>query len=433
MPTSRREFLAASAAATAVASSSHLFAAGGDVLKVGLIGCGQRGTGAAVNALRADKNVKLVAMADAFEDRLDESLANLLKKESVAAKVDVKPDAKFVGFDGYKRVIERCDVVLLTTPPQFRPLHLRAAVDAGKHVFAEKPVAVDSPGVRSVLASCAEAKKKNLSVVSGLCLRYDAGFQEAVKRIHDGALGEVVALFANDYRGGRWEKKRQPDWTDVTYHMRNWYNFTWLSGDFNVEQHVHFLDVCAWVMKEKYPVRAIGMGGRAVLSGPEYGNIYDHFSIVYEYANGAKLVSNTRQHPKTKGDMSAHVLGARGRSVLSERTNGLTIRTDKDDWVYEGPGNEMYQAEHDALFASIRSGKPINNGEYMSHSTLLAIMGRMAAYTGQEITWKMALESKEDLFKGVLGAKPDEPMPGYDWSTKLIHPPVSLPGVAKFV
>jgi predicted dehydrogenase len=432
MSTSRREFLAASAAAATIASSS-LYAAGTDVLKVGLIGCGQRGTGAAINALLADKNVKLVAMADAFEDRLNESLGHLLDKQSVAGKVDVKPDAKFVGFDAYKEVIARCDVVLLTTPPQFRPLHLKAAVEAGKHVFAEKPVAVDAPGVRSVLASCAEAKKKNLSVVSGLCLRYDAGFQETVKRIHGGAVGEVVTLFANDYRGGRWEKKRQPDWTDMTYHMRNWYNFTWLSGDFNVEQHVHFLDVCAWVMGDKYPTKAIGMGGRTVLSGPEYGNIYDHFSVVYEYANGARLVSNTRQHPKTKGDMSARAIGTRGQALLSERTNGLTLKSDKEDWVYEGPFNQMYQVEHDALFASIRDGKPINNGEYMSYSTLLAIMGRMAAYTGQEITWKMAMESKEDLFKGVLGTKPDDEMPKYDWSTKLIHPPVSLPGVAKFV
>jgi predicted dehydrogenase len=431
MSTSRREFLAASAAAVAAAPS--IYAAGTDVLKVGLIGCGDRGTGAAGQALMADKNVKLVAMADAFEDRLNKSLGNLLDKKDVAAKVDVKPDAKFVGFDGYKQVIERCDVVLLTTPPQFRPLHLKAAVEAGKHVFAEKPVAVDAPGVRSVLESCALAKKKNLSVVSGLCLRYDSGFQETVKRIHGGAIGDVVTLFANDYRGGRWEKKRQPEWSDMTYHMRNWYNFTWLSGDFNVEQHVHFLDVCAWVMKGEYPKKAIGMGGRTVLSGTEYGNIYDHFSIVYEYANGTRLVSNTRQHPKTKGDMSAHVLGTKGRSLICERTNGLTIKSDKLDWVYEGPFNQMYQTEHDELFRSIREQKPINNGEYMSHSTLLAIMGRMAAYTGQEITWKMAMDSKEDLLKGVLGTKNDEAMPKYDWDTKLTHPPVSLPGIAKYV
>jgi predicted dehydrogenase len=420
MPTSRREFMAASAIAAATAPS--IYAAGNDTLKVGLIGCGDRGTGAAVNALNADKNVKLVAMADAFPDRLNTSLENLLKKKDIAGKVDVKDDAKFTGFDAYKEVIARCDVVLLTTPPHFRPIHLKAAVEAGKHVFAEKPVAVDAPGVRSVLESCRLAAKKNLSVVSGLCLRYDAGFKETVKRIHGGAIGEVLYVQANDYRGGRWAKARQPDWSDMTYHMRNWYNFTWLSGDFNVEQHVHFLDVCAWVMQEKYPVKAMGMGGRSVLNGKEYGNIYDHFSIVYEYANGARCVSNTRHHPRAKGDMSAFALGTKGRSLLSERTNGLTIQSENKDWVYEGPFNQMYQTEHDELFASIRNGKPINNGEYMSHSTLLAIMGRMAAYTGQEITWKMALESKEDLSP-----------PKYDWDVKLEHPPIAIPGVTKFV
>ena len=220
LPTSsRREFLAASAAT--VAAAPGLFAAGDDLLKVGLIGCGGRGTGAAAEALQADKNVRLVAMADAFEDRLLDSLAALEKKKEIAGKVDVKPENRFVGFDAYKEVIARCDVVLLTTPPHFRPLHLRAAVEAGKHVFAEKPVAVDAPGVRHVLESCELAKKKNLSVVSGLCLRYDYGFREVVKRIHDGQIGPVVTLFANDYRTGRWAKPRQPTWTDMTYQMRN--------------------------------------------------------------------------------------------------------------------------------------------------------------------------------------------------------------------
>jgi len=342
-------------------------------------------------------------------------------KKAVAAKVDVKPDLRFVGFDAYKDVIAASDVVLLTTPPHFRPMHLKAAVEAGKHVFAEKPVAVDAPGVRSVLASCELAKKNKLSVVSGLCLRYDYGFRETIRRVHAGEIGDVVTLFANDYRTGRWAKPRQPDQTDMNYQMRNWYNFTWLSGDFNVEQHVHYLDVCAWAMKDQYPVRAIGMGGRQVLTEPEYGNIYDHFSVVYEYANGARMFSNTRQHKGWKNDMSAHVLGTRGRSILSERTNGLTIRTDKDDWVYEGPSNEMYQVEHDALFASIRSGKPINNGEYMSKSTLMAIMGRMAAYTGQQIGWEQALKSKEDL----TPAK-------YDWDLAIAMPPVATPGSTKF-
>src|SRR5581483_6821185 len=248
MSTTRRQFLTASA--VAVAAAPHAHAAGDDLLKVGLVGCGGRGTRAAIEALNADKNAKLVAMADAFEDRLTDSLAALEKSKEAAGKVDVKPDARFVGFDAYKEVIARSDVVLLTTPPQFRPLHLKAAVEAGKHVFAEKPCAVDAPGVRSVLESCEAAKKKGVSVVSGLCLRYDTGFRETVRRIHAGEIGEVVTLLANDYRSGRWSKPRLAEWTDMTYQMRNWYNFTWLSGDFNVEQHVHFLDVCAWIMKD---------------------------------------------------------------------------------------------------------------------------------------------------------------------------------------
>ncbi len=419
----RRDFLKAAAAGpAALASLPAVHAAGGDLIRVGLVGCGGRGTGAAAQALRADKNVKLVALADAFEDRLQQSLTTLRGTEDVAAKVDVKPDACFVGFDGYKEVIARCDVVLLCTPPHFRPIHLKAAVEAGRHVFAEKPVAVDAPGVRSVLATCEEAKKKSLSVVSGLCLRYDNGFREIVKRLQGGAVGEVVALQANDYRSGRWAKPRRPDWSDMTYQMRNWYNFTWLSGDFNVEQHVHFLDVCAWVMRDEYPVRAVGLGGRQVLTGPEYGHIYDHFSVVYEYANGAKLFSNCRQQPKCHNDMSAQVAGTKGRAELSERKNGHAIKTAGGEWRYDGPANDLYQTEHDELFASIRSGKPINNGEYMARSTLLAIMGRMAAYTGQLVTWERALNSREDLSP-----------PRYDWDVKLPDPPVATPGQTRLV
>jgi predicted dehydrogenase len=417
----RREFLATAAVAGTLATVPHVHAAGGDQIKVGLIGCGDRGTGAAAQALKADKNVKLVAMADAFEDRLETSLATLKKDKDAAGKVDVKPEDRFVGFDAYKEVTSRCDVVLLTTPPHFRPLHLRAAVAAGKHVFAEKPVAVDWPGVRSVLATCEEAKKKGLSIVSGLCLRYDEGFRETVKRLHDGAVGEVVALQANDYRTGRWDCPRQPDWSDMVYQMRNWYNFTWLSGDFNVEQHVHFLDVCAWVMKDEYPVRAVGLGGRQVLTGPEYGNIYDHFSVVYEYANGVKLFSNCCQHPRCRSDMSAQVAGTKGRARFSDRKHGLAIQAN-GDWHYDWPTNDMYQTEHDLLFAAIRAGKPINNGEYMAKSTLLAIMGRMAAYTGQQITWEMAVNSKEDLTPA-----------SYDWNVRLPAPALAMPGQTKFV
>ena len=424
---SRREFLGTSSAVAigslaAMALPTNVHAAGSDALKVGLIGCGGRGTDAARQALRADQNVKLWAMADAFSDRLESSRNSLSKVEDVAAKIDVPSDRRFVGFNAYQNVIDCCDVVLLTTPPQFRPLHMRAAVDAGKHIFAEKPCAVDAPGVRKVLGICEEAKQKKLSVVSGLCLRYDYGFQETIKRIHDGEIGKVHTLQANDYRGQIWVKPRQPEWTDMTWQMRNWYYFTWLSGDFNVEQHVHFLDVCAWAMQNEYPVRAVGLGGRQVRTEPEYGQIFDHFSIVYEYASGTKFFSNCRQQQGCVSDMSAHVAGSKGVAHISEKKKGLTMKTDTGDWVYSGKENQMYQTEHDELFASIRSGKPINNGEYMAKSTLLAIMGRMAAYTGQAITWEMAMNSQEDLTP-----------PKYDWDVPLPVPPVARPGVTKFV
>jgi predicted dehydrogenase len=419
----RRELLKSAAVAGTLGSLPSVHAAGSDVLRVGLVGCGSRGTGAATQALAADPNVKLVAMADAFEDRLQESLELLRSDGKVSAKVDVAPERRFVGFDACQRLLDSgVDVVLLCTPPKFRPLHLQAAVEAGKHVFAEKPVAVDATGVRSVVETCKAAKAKGLSVVSGLCLRYDNGFRETVRRIHDGAVGEVVTLFANDYRSGRWTKPRQPGWTEMTYQMRNWYNYTWLSGDFNVEQHVHFLDVCAWAMNDRYPVKAIGMGGRQALAGPEYGQIYDHFSVVYEYADGARLVSNCRQQPGCKTDLSVQVQGTRGRADLSERRKGLRIRTGSNEWVYDGPENLMYQTEHDEMFAAIRSGKPINNGEYMAWSTLLAIMGRMAAYTGQQVTWPMALNSKEDLSPA-----------RYDWDATPPASRVAVPGQTTFV
>jgi predicted dehydrogenase len=421
--TSRREFLEMSAVAGILAAVPNAYAADSDVLRVGLIGCGDRGTGAATQALAADSNVQLVAMADAFEDRLQHSLEILQKDGKVSAKVAVRPEHRFVGFLAYQQLLDSgVDVVLLCTPPHFRPIHLRAAVEAGKHVFAEKPVAVDSPGVHSVLNSCELARSKGLSVVSGLCLRYDNGFKETVRRIHDGAIGEVLTLFANDYRSGRWAKPRQPRWTDMTYQMRNWYNFTWLSGDFNVEQHVHYLDVGAWIMKNQYPVKAVGMGGRQVLTGPEYGQIYDHFSVVYEYAEGARLVSNCRQQPRCKNDMSCHVLGTKGRAQFAERRRGLRIEAGGASWTFAGPQNHMFQTEHDELFASIRNGKPINNGEYMAWSTLLAIMARMAAYTGQEVTWEMAMKSHETL-------SPSR----YDWDAQPPAAQIAVPGQTRFI
>ncbi len=421
---SRRQFMritasiAVAGGTMAAASVAPVHAAGGDLLRVGLIGCGGRGSGAARQALLADKNVKLTVMADAFEDRLTGSLNNLSAIEDIAGKIDVPPERRFVGFDAYKQVMETdVDVVLLTTPPHFRPIHLKAAVAAGKHVFAEKPVAVDAPGVRSVLESCAEAKRKQLSVVSGLCLRYHGAFRETVKRLHDGAIGDIHTVMANDYRGTIWTKPRQPDWTDMHWQMRNWYYLTWLSGDFNVEQHVHYLDVCAWIMNG-YPIKAVGMGGRQVRTEAIYGNIYDHHSVTYEYENGARLFSNCRQQAGCKNASTSEVTGSKGSAVVSERRCGIT--TDSA-WKYRDKPKNMYEVEHDELFAGIRKSQPLNNGEYMAKSTLLAIMGRMATYTGQEVTWEEALNSKQDL-------SPEK----YEWGPAP-EIEIALPGITKLV
>lgn len=427
---SRRRFLGSSLSSVAVSVGGTVVggtvavpavhaAATDDVLRVGLIGCGGRGTGAARQALLADERVQLVAMGDAFADRIETSLQSLLVDRSVADKIDVSPDHRFVGFDAYRDVLATdVDVVLLTTPPHFRPIHLKAAIDAGKHVFAEKPVAVDAPGVRSVLETCAEAKRKRLSVVSGLCIRYDAGFRETVNRLHDGAIGEIHTMIADDYRGPIWVKPRKPDWSDMHWQMQNWYYFTWLSGDFNVEQHVHYLDVAAWVLGG-YPIKAIGMGGRQVRTDPMYGNIFDHHSVTYEYANGARLISNCRQQRGCKNRMGSFALGSKGRANVSE--SRLEINS-ASDWVYDQKAKNMYQVEHDEMFAGIRSGQPINNGEYMAHSTLLAIMGRMATYTGQEIGWDQAMNSVEDLSPTV-----------YNWDADPPVAEIARPGITRFV
>jgi predicted dehydrogenase len=419
----RRAFLAASAAGTALATLPRLtpavHAAGSDVLRVGLIGCGGRGTGAATQALHADPNVKLVALGDMFEDRLLDSLDALGKDEDIAAKVQVKPEHCYKGIDAYKGVLAAgVDVVLLCTPPHFRPAHLKAAVEAGKHVFCEKPVAVDAPGVRCVLATCREARKKNLAVVSGLCYRYEHAKRETMKRVHGGAVGDIVALHTSYNTGALWHRKREPDWSDMEWQLRNWLYFSWLSGDHIVEQHIHSLDKMAWALEDQTPLRASGTGGRQVRTGPEFGHIYDHFAVVFEYKNGVKLFSNCRQQAGCANDISDHVLGTQGTCEVMKHAI-----TGKKPWRYQArPGvkDDMYQNEHNELFASIRAGKPINNGEYMSNSTLLAIMGRMAAYTGRVITWDMALNSKEDLTPA-----------RYDFGTLPVAP-VAMPGVTKF-
>jgi predicted dehydrogenase len=419
----RREFLKSSTAGVigaaltgAIASRAH--AAGDDVIRIGLIGCGGRGSGAAAQALNADKNVKLVALGDAFSDRIEECIPSL--KKIGGEKFAVENDKKFVGFDAYKQVIDcGVDVVILAGPPGFRPAHIKYAVEKGKHVFAEKPVAVDAPGVRSVLETCEEAKKKNLSIVSGLCWRYHTPKRETIQRCIDGAVGDIMTVQTTYNIGKLKHHPRQPQWSDMEWQVRNWTYFTWGSGDFIVEQHVHSLDKAAWIMKDTYPVKATATGGRQVRTGPEFGHIYDHFNTVYEYANGAKCFSSCRQIMNCDNDISDYVYGTKGTcDVMKHQIAGE--KAWKLDREAEKAAKDMYQQEHDELFASIRSGKPINNGEYMAKSTLMAIMGRMSAYTGKTITWDMALNSKEDLTP-----------PKLEWGSIAV-PPIAMPGVTKF-
>jgi predicted dehydrogenase len=423
--TSRRDFLATSAAAVAgatlanlPASMSNVHAAGSDELKIGLIGCGDRGTGAAVQALSADPHTKLVAMGDMFKDHLDNKLKVLKDDDKVGSRVDVKPDHCFVGWDAYKRVLAAdVDVVILTTPPHFRPLHLKAAIDAGKHIFCEKPVAVDAPGVRAVMEACKAAKAKNLSLVSGLCYRYERAKRETMARVHDGAVGEIVALHTNYLTHGLWSFAREKEWSDMEWQLRNWLYFTWLSGDHIVEQHIHSLDKMAWAMKDKPPAKAYGTGGRQSRTSPTFGHIFDHHSVIFEYDNGVKLYSFCRQQDGTPVNVNDYIIGTQGVCDVMKHTI-----TGKTEWKAKKDKNDnMYQNEHDELFASIRSGKPLNNGDYMTQSTLMAIMGRMATYTGQVITWDMALNSKEDLTPAKYEFGP------------LPVAEVARPGVTKFI
>jgi predicted dehydrogenase len=427
---SRRDFLKVSAVAgaslTALAVAPAVHAAGGDTLKIGLIGCGGRGTGAATQALRADQNVKLVAMADAFNDRLQDSLATLKDDEKIAAKIDVKAENCFTGFNAYTAVLgSGVDVVLLCTPPHFRPMHLEAAIKAGKHVFAEKPVAVDAPGIRKVIEACAEAKKKNLSVVSGFCWRYHHGMRDTMKRIHQGDLGDLIAVHTQYNTGSLWHKslkeKKDNRWSDMEWQLRNWLYFTWLSGDHIVEQHVHSLDKMAWALKNEYPVKAVGTGGRQVRTAADFGHIFDHHAVVFEYANGMKLFSYCRQQVDCTPDVSDTLMGSKGICYINANGPGAATITGANPWqLRRRRDDNMYQQEHDELFAAIRAGRPLNNGDWMARSSLMAIMGRMATYTGKAITWDMAMNSKEDLSpeKYEFGAMP--------------MPAVAKPGVTKF-
>jgi predicted dehydrogenase len=424
----RREFLKTSAmvggalAAPAILPGNLFAAENSATLRVGLIGCGGRGSGAADQALTADKNVVLTAMGDAFDDQLQKSLQSL--RAGHPEKVKVTPDKCFVGLDAYQKVIDSgVDVVLLATPPGFRPVHLKAAVEAGKHVFCEKPMATDAPGVRSVFESAKVAKERKLSLVAGFCWRRDTPRREFYKRIHDGAIGDLRAIYATYLTGPVKPmppaSQRAENVGDLEWQMRNWYNFVWLSGDGYLEQCCHSVDKVAWAMKDQPPLKAVAVGGRQTPNNQ--GNIFDHMFVAYEFANDVRGFVGQKQIANTYSDNSDYLMGATG---VGKSGWSAPIIKGKENWRYHdtGPKTDMYQNEHDELFASIRSGEPINDGHWMTQSTLMALMGRMAAYTGQEVTWEQALNSQEKLV-------PDE----LSWNMKLDIPSMAMPGMTKLV
>ena len=430
---SRRDFLKASSMAAVgagvLATGGQLpgaFATGDDTIKIGLVGCGGRGTGAAMQALSTKGNVKITALGDAFKDRMN-SCHNEFKKrfDKQPERVAINNETMFEGFDAYKKVIDSgVDLVILATPPGFRPLHFEYAVKANKHVFMEKPVAVDAPGVRQVLAAAEEAKKKNLAVGVGLQRHHQNNYLETIKRLKDGEIGDIHTARVYWNMGELWLRPRQPDQTEMQFQMRNWYYFTWLCGDHICEQHIHNLDVINW-LKGAYPVKAWGMGGRQVRTQKHFGEIFDHHFVEYEYADGSRMFSQCRQIPGCWNSVTEHAQGTKGSADIS----GSTIRTGDQVWKYKGAKNDPYQTEHDDLFASIRAGKPLNEGEYGALSSMTSIMGRMATYSGKEVEWEAALNSQISLAPKEFSFSAQPPvMPREDG-----YYPVAVPGVTRTV
>jgi len=417
---SRRDFVKTGAVVSTAAMLSRtggVFAAGSDKLRVGLIGCGGRGTDAAMDCVRSSANVEIVAMGDLFADHLDSSLARLSRE--VDDKVSVTKETSFTGFDAYEKVIAcNINMVILATPPHFRPMHLKAAIEAGKHVFMEKPVAVDPVGIRSIIASSELAKEKGLAIVAGTQRRHQNHYRQIMKRIHDGAIGQIVAGQCYWNTGGLWVKKKQPDWSEMEWQCRNWLYFTWLSGDHIVEQHVHNLDVINWAIGS-HPVQCMGMGGRQVRTAPEYGNIFDHFAVEFEYENGARLLSMCRQTPGCTNWVSERLIGTNG-SAYTDGGDGFI--EGPNAYKFDGEDISPYEQEHTDLIAGIRAGKPLNEGRRVADSTLTAIMGRMSTYTGRAMKWDWVMNNS------MLDLSPEK----YEMCDLPVRP-VAVPGKTELV
>lgn len=419
----RRDFVKSSggALASGIVFPSILSAAPNtQTLRIGLIGCGGRGTAAAMEALNADANTVVAALGDVFEDRLATSLDKLRKH--APERVPVEKSRCFLGFDAYQKVIDSdVDVVLLTTPPAFRPQHLKAAIDAGKHAFAECIAAVDAPGIRSFLDSSARAKEKNLGILSGFCWRYDNSARAALEQIRAGAIGKVRAIYATYYRQSftrHYCRERRPDWSDLEWQLRDWPDFLWLGGDLCIGlSGGHSADKMAWWLNDVMPVKAVGVGGRQF---PGEGNTFDHCQIVYEYADGVRGFLGLRCQDGCHNENADYITGSEGVCTIGR--GPVPVITGANPWTFSGKRERMHQTEHDEFFASIRAGRPINDGTRMAHSSLMALMGRMAAYTGQEISWEQVLNSQQSLVPEQL-----------NWNSKIELTPPPEPGVTKFV
>ncbi|HLA38576.1 MAG TPA: Gfo/Idh/MocA family oxidoreductase [Candidatus Glassbacteria bacterium] len=417
---SRRNFLKTSSRIAAGGALAGFFigresrSAGSDPLRIGLVGCGGRGTGAADNILSGAENVRLVALADLYSDRLEKcrkTLADPKRQGGPLKGLDITSDRCFVGFDAYRKLLDcGVDLVLLATPPGFRPIHFAACVEAGKHVFAEKPVAVDPAGVRQFIQTGELAKQKSLAVMAGTQRRHDPAFIEAVKRVQDGQVGQIMAVRCYYNTGFLWKYERQPGWSDMEWQTRNWYYFTWLSGDHIVEQHIHDLDNVNWVL-DGLPQTALGVGGRTVRTEPLYGNIYDHFAIDYEYPGGVHVISICRQWGNTHPKVGVEVVGTKGTAVMEQ--DGRLFISGENKWMYREQRLDSRQQEQTDLVEAIRGSRPVNDARQIAESTLTAIMGREAAYSGAIVEWEQIMQSKLDLApkKFAFGPLPVSPVP----------------------
>jgi myo-inositol 2-dehydrogenase/D-chiro-inositol 1-dehydrogenase len=392
--TTRRKFLKSTAALAGGALASKLttgevtYAGGSDIIRVGMIGCGGRNTGAAAQALTADPGARLVAMCDIFMDRVKGKRRIL--KEQKQNQVTVDDDHCFAGFDGYKHVIESSDVVVIANAAKFHPLHAMTAIKAGKHVFVEKPHGIDPASVKLMQQAAELAKQKKLCLVSGLHSRYHLGYAETVQRIHDGAIGDVVAIEENFLRGPYGVIERKEGLTELQWQCSTQYHFRWLSGDDVPQSLVHNLDRSSWAMKNQAPLKCHGLGGRSSMTEPIYGDVFDHHSVVYEFANGVLIYAFCRTTNGCHNDSSSVVLGSKGKANIT----GCRI-WGETNWRWDGRC-DPYQREHDILFKAIRSGKPVNNGDYMARSTMITVMGQISCYTGKEVTWDQI--NKSDFY-----------------------------------